>query len=147
MLKPAPLSPDNPRAMLMTPDVAVAAMLTARRRGLRLREWLDQVVIDAVSAAEGCGGQAPDALTDATVSLFVRTASRQPDLLEGHWKLLYERVWRDDSLWSYPSQTVCDFEAGVRAEPMLDEAQLRRRWPELVAASLLSRGSSTPSLI
>ena len=138
MLPPLPQPTQAVRTTLhLSPAVSVAALLAAQRRGLRLREWLDQVVVEAVSgnAADEESGQR--VLSDATASLFARLVSVAPERLEGRWRLLYERVRLDDSLWSYPRQTLDDVESGGCVEPVLDEAQLRRRWPELVAAAFL----------
>lgn len=138
MLGPLPHPTEAVRTMLhLSPAVTVAALVAAQRRGLRLREWLDKVVVEAVTAAEGATGPSQDLLTDETVSLFARTAARSPELLEGRWRLLFERVRLDDSLWVYPQLTLGDVEAGVPGEPTLDKSQLRRRWPELVAACFL----------
>lgn len=130
MLQPMSCGSDAEPTSHLSPAVVVAAMMAAQRKGLRLREWFNRVVVEAVARGDG-------ALSDATISLFLQTASRQPELLEGRWKLLYERIRLDDSLWSYPSQSVCDFEAGVPVKPTLDETQLRRRWPELLASSFV----------
>ena len=121
----------------LSPAVAVAALVAAQRRGLRLREWLDQVVVDAVTSGRGAHALEQRELSDATAALFARMATRSPELLEGRWRLLYERVQLDEGLWIYPSVTLGDVEHGVDGSAILDEAQLRRRWPELVAATLL----------
>lgn len=138
MLGPSLQPTQAVRTMLhLSPAVSVAALVAAQRRGLRLREWLDQVVVDAVTTGEGEDGTSHRELTDATVSLFARMAMRSPELLEGRWRLLYERVRLDESLWTYPHVTLDDVESGVDSSAILDLAQLRRRWPELVAASFL----------
>jgi hypothetical protein len=138
MLLPLPQPTQAVRTTLhLSPAVSVAALLAAQRRGLRLREWLDQVVVDAVGGTGADDGSAQRVLSDATASLFARLVSVAPERLEGCWRLLYERVRLDDSLWSYPRQTLDDVELGGGEEPVLDEAQLRRRWPELVAAAFL----------
>lgn len=138
MLPPLPQPTQAVRTTLhLSPAVSVAALLAAQRRGLRLREWLDQVVVDAVSSSAGDGDSAQRVVSDATASLFSHLVAHGPDLLEGRWRLLYERVRLDDSLWSYPRQTLDDVESGGPGEPVLDELQLRRRWPELVAAAFL----------
>lgn len=138
MLGPLPQPTQAVRTLLhLSPAVSVAALVAAQRRGLRLREWLDQVVVDAVTTGEGEKGTSQRELTDATVSLFARMATRNPELLEGRWRLLYEHVRLDESLWTYPHVTLDDVESGVDGSAILDVAQLRRRWPELVAASFL----------
>lgn len=138
MLPPLPQPTQAVRTTLhLSPAVSVAALLAAQRRGLRLREWLDQVVMDAVSGPAADEDAAPRMLSGATVSLFARLVARSPELLEGRWRLLYERVRLDDSLWSYPRLTLDDVESGAPSDVVLDEAQLRRRWPELVAAAFL----------
>ncbi|ODU97330.1 MAG: hypothetical protein ABT20_18660 [Rubrivivax sp. SCN 70-15] len=138
MLPPLPQPTQAVRTTLhLSPAVSVAALLAAQRRGLRLREWLDQVVVDAVSGDAGDDGSAQRVLSDATASLFARLVSVAPERLEGRWRLLYERVRLDDSLWSYPRQTLDEVELDGGEEPVLDEAQLRRRWPELLAAAFL----------
>jgi hypothetical protein len=77
-------------------------------------------------------------VSDATASLFVRLVSRSPELLEGRWRILYARVRLDGGFWSYPRQTLDDVELGGPGEPVLDEVQVQRRWPELVAAAFRS---------
>lgn len=135
MHQPSPQPTPAVRTLLhLSPAVTVAALVAAQRRGLRLREWLDRVVVDAVTTGAPDGEPQGKELLDATVALFARLASRSPEMLEGRWRLLYERVRLDDSLWTYPRLTLDDVESGVHGEAMLDDAQLRRRWPELVAA-------------
>lgn len=94
-------------------------------------------MVSAVTTGEGVDAPAQRELSDATVSLFARMASRSPELLEGRWRLLYERVRLDDSLWTYPDVSLGDVESGVDCSAVLDVAQLRRRWSELVAATFL----------
>lgn len=138
MLGPLPQPTQAVRTLLhLSPAVSVAALVAAQRRGLRLREWLDQVVVDAVTTAGGDDAPQGQELSEAMVSLFTRLAMRNPELLEGRWRLLYERVRLDESLWVYPSITLDDVERGVDCSVRLDEAQLRRRWPELIAATFL----------
>lgn len=138
MLPPLPQPTQAVRTTLhLSPAVSVAALLAAQRRGLRLREWLDQVVVEAVSGKAGDEDSAQRVVSDATASLFARLVSVAPERLEGRWRLLYERVRLDDSLWSYTRQTLDDVESGGGEEPVLDEVQLQRRWPELVAAAFL----------
>lgn len=138
MLGPPPQPTQAVRTMLhLSPAVSVAALVAAQRRGLRLREWLDQVVVDAVSGPRADDDSAQRVLSDATVSLFARLATRSPELLEGRWRLLYERVRLEESLWVYPRVTLDDVEHGVDGSAHLDEAQLRRRWPELIAGAFL----------
>jgi hypothetical protein len=138
MLGPLPQPTQAVRTTLhLSPAVSVAALVAAQRRGLRLREWLDQVVVNAVTTGEDVDASAQRELTDATVSLFARMAARSPELLEGRWRLLYEHVRLDDSLWTYPDVSLDDVESGADCSAVLDVAQLRRRWPELVAASFL----------
>lgn len=138
MLPPLPQPTQAVRTTLyLSPAVSVAALLAAQRRGLRLREWLDQVVVAAVSQTGGDEDSAQRVLSDATASLFARLVAHCPEVLEGRWRLLYERVRLDDSLWSYPRQTLDDVESGVHGLAEVDDAQLRRRWPELVAAAFL----------
>lgn len=138
MLGPLPQPTQAVRTMLhLSPAVSVAALLAAQRRGLRLREWLDQVVVDAVTTVEAADASGQREFSDATMSLFARLAARSPELLEGRWRLLYERVRLDESLWVYPRLTLDDVEHGVDGSAQLDEAKLRRRWPEFVAASFM----------
>lgn len=135
---PLPQPTQAVRTLLhLSPAVSVAALVAAQRRGLRLREWLDQVVVDAVTTGEGEDATRHRELNDATASLFARMATRNPELLEGRWRLLYERVRLDESLWTYPRVTLDDVESGVDGSAILNLAQLRRRWPELVAASFM----------
>lgn len=138
MLGPLPQPTQAVRTMLhLSPAVSVAALVDAQRRGLRLREWLDQVVVDAVTTGEGANAPGQRELSDATMMLFARTAIRSPELLEGRWRLLYERVRLDERLWIYPRVTLDDVEHGIDGSAILDEAQLRLRWSELIAATFL----------
>ena len=138
MLGPQPQPTQAVRTMLhLSPAVSVAALVAAQRRGLRLREWLDQVVVDAVTGPAGDDDSAKRMLKEATVALFARVAVSSPELLEGRWRLLWERVRLDESFWRYPTLTLDDIESGASAAPVLDEGQLRRRWAELVAATYL----------
>lgn len=119
----------------LSPSVAAAAIVCAQRRGLRMQEWLDKIVVDAC-ADTGTNAARAGALTDdMTVELFAHVSSRAPGLFTGRWKLLYERVRLDDSLWKHPVVTVAEMENGISLASTLNLERLRCQWPQLVAAA------------
>jgi hypothetical protein len=78
------------------------------------------------------------AMGEASMALFVCIATRAPELLEGRWRLLYERVRLEDGLWKYPASTVAEAEEGATdMRRTIDAEQIRRRWPALIAEAFL----------
>lgn len=71
----------------------------------------------------------------ACVELFAQVASRSPELLAGRWKLLFERVRLEPTLWDYPAQNVEQTELDPDCLVVLNVDRLLPRWPELVCAS------------
>ena len=120
--------------LFLSPSVTAVAIVTAQRRGLRMQEWLDKLVVDACTGAVGEKRQAGTMSDDMTIELFARVASHSPGLLTDRWHLLFERTVLDDSLWDYPTTTLEALEADPNCNPSLNVERLRRKWPRLLAA-------------
>ncbi|MDR5743962.1 hypothetical protein QCE73_12450 [Caballeronia sp. LZ029] len=124
-------SPGVRTVLHLSPAVIVAALLSAQKEGLSLREWLDRAVADRI-ADDHPEGAAPWSVQSA--DLFAHVASCSPELLHGRWSLLFERVLMDRSLWREPTMTVGEIEDGEPlTEPFIVPARLRKAWPRLVA--------------
>ncbi|MGF6937127.1 hypothetical protein OKW41_006289 [Paraburkholderia sp. UCT70] len=114
----------------MSPAVMVAALMSAQKNGLNLREWLDRAVASLI-ADDHPEGAAPWSVQAA--DLFAQVANCSPELLHGRWAALLELVRLDRSLWHEPTQTVGEIEDGEPlSEPYLSPARLRKAWPRLV---------------
>lgn len=122
------------RAILhASPAVWVAGLLSAQRRGLSLREFLD----DALAKACSAGSEHPEVeppYSLHSMSLFVQLADSAPDQLTGPWRILFSKVMADELLWESPPRAVgesTDFLAvdGWR----INERKLAKAWPRLVA--------------
>ncbi|QQX85282.1 hypothetical protein JJQ59_04900 [Cupriavidus necator] len=117
----------------LSPAVCAAAMVSAQAAGLGLTEWLDHIVAAAVQETEL---QDAPPLALPTAELFCRVANNSPELLQGRWALLYERVCLERDLWHSPRQTVGQIEDGEPPfEPYISASRLRKAWPRLVAAT------------
>ncbi|MBF3971706.1 hypothetical protein [Paraburkholderia sp. 22098] len=115
----------------LSPAVMVAALLSAQKNGMNLREWLDRAVADRI-ADDHPEGAAPWSVQSA--DFFAHVANCSPELLHGRWSLLFERVLLDRSLWHEPTLTVGEIEDGEPpTEPFIVPARLRKAWPRLVA--------------
>lgn len=124
-------SPGVRTVLHLSPAVMVAALLSAQKNGLNLREWLDRAVADRI-ADDHPEGAAPWSVQSA--DLFAHVANCSPELLHGRWSLLFERVLLDRSLWHEPTLTVGEIEDGEPPkEPFIVPARLRKAWPRLVA--------------
>lgn len=118
----------------LSPAVAAAAMVQAQRRGLRLQRWLDSTVTAACLRANQ--RQSNGLLHErACVELFAQVATRSPELLVGRWRLLFERVRLEPTLWDYPVQNVEQAELDPDSLVVLNVDRLLPRWPELVCAA------------
>lgn len=106
----------------------------AQRRGLRLQQWLDSIVVDACVRA---GRTTPvGSLSDrATAELFVRVAMQTPHVLSGPWKLLLEQLRMRHDLWDYPTQTVEEAQTKSCPPITLNLERVHQSWPALVAAA------------
>jgi hypothetical protein len=115
----------------LSPAVASTAIVVAQRRGLRLQQWLDSIVVDACVRA---GRTTPvGSLSDkATADLFVRVAMQAPQLLAGPWKLLFEQLRLRQDLWDYPAQTLEQVETEPHPPITLNAERVHKAWPELV---------------
>ena len=117
----------------LSPAVCAAAMTSAQAAGLGLTEWLDHIVAAAVQETDL---QDAPPLALPTADLFCRVANSSPELLQGRWGLLYERVCLERELWNFPQQTVGQIEDGEPTfEPYISAPRLRKAWPRLVAAT------------
>ncbi|WMY08642.1 hypothetical protein [Paraburkholderia phenoliruptrix] len=122
-------SPGVRTVLHLSPAVMVAALLSAQKNGLNLREWLDRAVADRI-ADDHPEGAAPWSVQSA--DFFAHVANCAPELLHGRWSLLFERVLMDRSLWHEPTMTVGEIEDGELKEPFIVPARLRKAWPRLV---------------
>ena len=115
----------------MSPAMMTAAVLSAQKCGLNLREWLDRAVASLV--ADDCPeGAAPWSVQSA--ELFAQVASCSPEVLRGRWALLYEHVLLERDLWRHPESTPEQVEDGALFEaPYIVPTALRKAWPRLVA--------------
>ncbi|MFL9906876.1 hypothetical protein [Paraburkholderia sp. RL17-337-BIB-A] len=115
----------------MSPAVMAAAVVSAQKCGLNLREWLDRAVASLV-ADDHPAGAAPWSVQSA--DLFAQVASCSPEVLRGRWALLYEHVLLARDLWHQPEPTPTEIEEGALPEaPYIVPARLRKAWPRLVA--------------
>jgi hypothetical protein len=115
----------------MSPAVMTAAIVSAQRNGLNLREWLDRAVASLI-ADDHPEGAAPWSMQSA--DLFAQVASSSPEVLRGRWALLYEHVLLERDLWHQPEPTPAEIEDGVLPEaPYIVPVKLRKAWPRLVA--------------
>ena len=121
--------------LFLSPSVTAVGIVTAQRRGLRMQEWLDKLVVDACTGAVGENQEVGTMSDDMTIELFARVASHSPELLTDRWHLLFERTVLDDSLWDYPTITLEALEADPNCTPSLNVQRLRRKWPRLLAAA------------
>ena len=71
-----------------------AAIVSAQKCGLSLREWLDRVVASLI-ADDHPEGAAPWSVLAA--DLFADVANCSPELLHGRWALLYEHALLDET--------------------------------------------------
>jgi hypothetical protein len=124
-------SPGIRTVLHMSPAVMAAALLSAQKCGLTLREWLDRAVASLI-ADDHPEGAAPWSVQSA--DLFAQLANSSPELLRGRWSLLYERVLLERELWHQPEQTAQEMNDGeLLAAPYIVPARLRKAWPRLVA--------------
>ncbi|WP_429451049.1 hypothetical protein [Paraburkholderia sp. WC7.3g] len=115
----------------MSPAVMAAAIVSAQKCGLSLREWLDRAVASLI-ADDHPEGAAPWSLQSA--DLFADVANCSPELLHGRWSLLFERVQLERDLWHQPEQTGQEMNDGeLPGAPYIVPARLRKAWPRLVA--------------
>lgn len=124
-------SPGVRTVLHMSPAVMAAAVMSAQKCGLGLREWLDRAVASLI-ADDHPEGAAPWSVQAA--DLFAQVANCSPELLHGRWALLYERVQLERELWHQPAPTAEEMENGeLPGAPYLVAARLRKAWPRLVA--------------
>ncbi|CAM2191233.1 conserved protein of unknown function [Paraburkholderia kururiensis] len=124
-------SPGVRTVLHLSPAVMVAALLSAQKNGMNLREWLDRAVADRI-ADDHPEGAAPWSVQSA--DFFAHVANVAPELLHGRWSLLFERVLLERSLWHETTLTVGEIEDGEPlTEPFIVPARLRKAWPRLVA--------------
>ncbi|MFM0378490.1 hypothetical protein PQQ72_15900 [Paraburkholderia strydomiana] len=124
-------SPGIRTVLHMSPAVMAAAIVSAQKCGLSLREWLDRAVANLI-ADDHPEGAAPWSVQAA--DLFANIANCSPELLRGRWALLYELVLLDRDLWHQPEQTAQETDDGeLPGAPYIVPARLRKAWPGLVA--------------
>lgn len=121
--------------LFLSPAVTAVAIVTAQRRGLRMQEWLDKLVVDACTGSGDEKCRIGNMTDDMTIELFARVATHSPGLLTDRWHLLFQRALFDDSLWDYPTTTLEALEADPDCTPSLNVERLRRKWPNLVAVA------------
>jgi hypothetical protein len=123
------------RAVLhITPSTYTAALLSAQRRGLKLNEFLDAAIASACATdSDGAASQAP--WTPHAMDLFLQLADTVPEAFRGPWRVLYDKVLNDPSLWSSPQMTVEEYDAGTTScDWHVNAAALAKAWPRLVAS-------------
>ena len=124
-------SPGIRTVLHMSPAVMAAAIVSAQKCGLNLREWLDRAVASLI-ADDHPEGAAPWAVQAA--DLFAQVASNSPELLRGRWALLYEHVLLERDLWHRSELTPEEAGDGeLPGAPYIVPARLRSAWPRLVA--------------
>lgn len=126
-------NPPGVRTILhASPAVWVAGLLSAQRRGLSLREFLDDALAKACIA--GSDGPESEPYSRHSMSLFVQFADSMPDQLTGPWRVLYSKVVADELLWEAPQQTVGEAADFLSVDGWrIDERKLSKAWPRLVA--------------
>ena len=123
-------SPSVRTVLHMSPAVMAAAVTSAQKCGLNLREWLDRAVASLI-ADDHPEGAAPWSVQ--TADLFAQVVNCSPELLGGRWAVLAEVVRLDRSLWHEPTPSIGEIEdSGSLSEPHLSPARLRKAWPRLV---------------
>lgn len=72
---------------------------------------------------------------EASMELFAAVASESPGVLTGRWRVLFDLVHADLSLWKVVKATVGEIEDGLvpNEPPVIDRVRLRERWPALIA--------------
>jgi hypothetical protein len=109
-----------------------AAIVSAQKCGLSLREWLDRADASLI-ADDHPEGAARWSVQSA--NLFADVANNSPELLCGRWALLFEHVQLERGLWHRPEQTGQEMNDGELAgAPYIVPVRLRKAWPRLVAA-------------
>lgn len=123
----------------MSPAVCAAAVIAAQRHGLTLQEWLDHHVSYALADDYLMTDNETDVVAPwslSTAELFTQVANSVPEVLQGRWALLYQRVQQERALWIEPTQTVGEIEDGSPIdEPYISLSRLRAAWPRLCAAN------------
>lgn len=131
----SPLANAAVRTVLhLSPSVAAAAIVVAQRRGLRMQQWLDSVVVEACVRANRTT-PACSLSGDGSAELFVRVATHAPQLLTGPWRALLERAKMRSDLWNFPVQSLEQDEVVPCPAVTLNLERVRAAWPELVAAT------------
>jgi hypothetical protein len=116
----------------MSPAVMAAAVLSAQKNNMSLREWLDRAVASLI-ADDHPEGAAPWSVQSA--DLFAQVASCSPEVLRGRWALLYEHVLLERDLWQHSEPTQAEIEDGALPDaPFIVPSRLRKAWPRLVAS-------------
>jgi hypothetical protein len=116
----------------MSPAVMAAAVLSAQKNNMSLREWLDRAIASLI-ADDHPEGAAPWSVQSA--DLFAQVASCSPEVLRGRWALLYEHVLLERDLWQHSEPTQAEIEDGALPDaPFIVPSRLRKAWPRLVAS-------------
>jgi hypothetical protein len=116
----------------MSPAVMAAAVLSAQKNNMSLREWLDRAVASLI-ADDHPEGAAPWSVQSA--DLFAQVASCSPEVLRGRWALLYEHVLLERDLWQHSEPTQAEIEdCALPHAPFILPSRLRKAWPRLVAS-------------
>lgn len=130
-----PLTQLGVRAVLhFTPSTYTAALLSAQQRGLKLNEFLDAAIASAcASTREGPAAQAP--WSPHAMDLFLQLADTLPEAFRGPWRVLYDKVLNDPSLWSMPQMTLDEHDdSAASGEWHINAAALAKAWPRLVSS-------------
>ena len=129
------MSPGVRTILHASPAVWVAGLLSAQRRGLNLREFLD----DALARACSAGSDRPEVEPPYSLhamSLFVQLADSMPDQLTGPWRVLLSTILADETLWEPPPLAAGDSMGFLEVDGWrVDERKLAKAWPRLVAAT------------
>ncbi|MEZ2307251.1 hypothetical protein AB6809_11545 [Paraburkholderia sp. RCC_158] len=115
----------------MSPCMMAAAVVSAQKLEVSLREWLDRAVASFI-ADDHPEGAAPWSVQSA--DLFAQVASCSPEVLRDRWALLYEHVLLERDLWHHCDPTQAEVEEGALPDaPFIVPSRLRKAWPRLVA--------------
>nr|WP_144347204.1 hypothetical protein [Pandoraea pnomenusa] len=123
----------------ISPSVFAAALIAAHEAGVPLQTWLDHKIGKAVAESTNVDNtESLDLIAPwsfAAAELFAQVANNVPEVLQGRWATLFDRVSVDESLWHFPQLTMEEIEHNSEADaPYLSLAKLKTAWPRLCAA-------------
>ena len=123
--------------MYLSPSVYASGVQMAQRKGLGQREFFEHAVASAcLSSVDDLSHEPP--WSHHSVDLFLGIADDAHQLFEGPWKVLYNKVAMDESLWEPPLTTVGDIEDGELPEGWrINRNELIKAWPRLVSSAFV----------